>query len=99
MATNEQIIDRLDSVLSLVRENKTRIDDIEPLVKNHHLVLYGDPADRKDQGMVGAFNAMEDLFITLKNWGRGAAGTAVVSLVIWAAKAALDIYVTYQSLP
>lgn len=84
MTTNADLKDLIvEEVLPLARANAARLDKVEPVVANHELILFGNPDDRKDSGMVGAFNAMEDLFVALKGWG------------VWVGRAAILAFLTF----
>lgn len=85
-------------IVPRVDENVARLDDIQPKVENHQLLLYGDPDDRKDTGMIGAFNAMESLFNALKSWGGKLAGTAITGILFWIAKNLFEMWVAFKQL-
>lgn len=57
-----------DEVVPLTRDNKNRLDDIEPMVKNHQVILYGDPTNRADTGIVGSLNKIEEMIANVIGW-------------------------------
>jgi len=88
----------LDEIKPLVTSNQDLLHDIEPMVRKHEMVLFGDPHNRKDTGMVGAFNSMEELFNSLKSWGGRLTGSAIIALLLWAASSLFDMYVAFQQI-
>jgi len=102
MTTNEQIIDEINTIrreiIPRIDDNTDRLDYVQPLVENHQRVLYGDPLDRKDGGMITAFNSMEDLFRSVKNWAGKLVGTSIAGVLFWIARNLFEMYVAYQQI-
>ena len=102
MATNEQILESITDfekrITPLVEGNKKRLDDLEPLVRNHQLILYGDPDNRVDEGMIGVLNNINELVENIKSWIKPIA----ISLIGWALltgiQKVLEIAAEFQSI-
>lgn len=102
--TNAEIMDKIDrKIIPLIEENKAnvsaaiqRVDKIEPLVHNHQLILFGDPNNRKDEGMIGVLNNIDELVRNIKSFVKPVALTVLTAFVMWAIKTGVDIYLLLQ---
>lgn len=77
----------------IVRIHSETLTRIAPMVDNHHLVLYGDPKNRKDEGIVGAINNIEELVVTIRSWVKPVAVSLVSALVFFVIQQIVAIYI------
>ena len=89
----------LKELQPLVAKNVDVLQRIEPLVDKHERVLYGNPEDRKDNGIVGAVNALEEMALSIKNWAKAIGLPVLIWAVLGVLQGAVDLYIKVQSLP
>lgn len=104
--TNTELRDMIENrVIPLVEENKKgieetrlRIEKIEPLVDNHQRILYGDPNDRKDEGVIGVLNNLDEKITAFFAWTKPVALSIITAMLLWAGRTAFEMYLQYQLL-
>ena len=77
----------------MVRVHDDTLMRIVPMVDNHQLVLYGDPKNRKDEGIVGAINNIEELVITVRSWVKPVALSLVSAATFFVIQQIVAIWV------
>jgi len=82
----------LKDIRPIVDQHSAALTRIVPLVDNHQLVLYGDPEDRKDEGILGAINNIEELVVAIRSWVKPVALSIVTAAVFFAVNQMLGIY-------
>ena len=83
----------IKEIRPIVDAHTAALTRIVPLVDNHQLVLYGDPEDRKDEGILGAINNIEQLVVDIRSWVKPIALSIVSAAVFFAINQMLGIYV------
>jgi hypothetical protein len=81
----------MEELESQVQANTAVIEVIAPMVKDHDRVIYGDRTNRKDEGMIGTLNNIEEFVISAKSWIKWVAMTLIGALLIGGLKMIIDI--------
>jgi hypothetical protein len=92
-------------VMPAVQENKRGVDEarqrieaIEPKVNNHEIILYGDPKDRKDEGVIGVLNNIDEKITAFFAWVKPVALSIITAMLLWAGNTLFEMYIQYQLL-
>lgn len=77
--------------------NQLNIDmkTVKPMVLNHELILRGKPEDRRDEGMIGVMNNIEDFISTGKRWIFAIGSSVLVAAILGAISFGLSAYRNY----
>lgn len=76
----------MQPIIKMAEDHDDRLRILEPMVHNHELILFGNREDRKDEGIVGLINKIEDLVENLKSWIKPIA----LSIIGWALLAGIQ---------
>jgi hypothetical protein len=80
--TNAEIKSMIEKWASIIRDNQSTLERIAPMVENHEKILHGDKGDRKDEGIVGVINNVDDMVTSIKSWVKPIALTIITTVVL-----------------
>ncbi len=91
--TNAEIEKLSQKILSNQSKQGLRLDKVEVKLEEHSTMLYGDPAVRKDQGIIGVLNKIEELVNMIGSYIKPVMILVITSIVLSVAQKIAEIWV------
>lgn len=86
-----------DKIIDQVRENTADIKLLKPKVELHDKTLYGDRSNRKDEGLVGTMNNIEEFVTSAKSWIKWMAMTVMGAAILGGLKMIVDMVILVRT--